>query len=238
MRMGVSQGPSFIVPVTFTGLVVGSKPTYVLVEANFHFLLLFFPAERLFEELKWRNWSLAYGWWALTNDQRALPTLGFGFGKHEQFRCLFKTSKSHQSLRWFWQLQKSEQIVDGWGAIRVRAFHELNFNGPFIWFRATQLRSQSAHGITWLLLLLSSLSSSISLPLSVCNQTTGARGLVPPLVSPCVTPAPLTQITATEPQRNNPWEEIMCAPKAWDRDNDKVFRRFLVLTFAYHNQWK
>lgn len=36
-----------------------------------------------------------------------------------------------------------------------------------------------------------------------------ARGLVPPLGSPCVTPAPLTQITTTEPQRNNPWEEGM-----------------------------
>lgn len=116
---GDSQGLSFIVAVTSIGLVVDSKPPYVLAKANIHFLLLFFPEEKLFEELKWRNWSLTYGWWVLTNDQRALRTLGFDFGKHAQFRCLFKTSKSHQSPKWFWQLQKSGQIAAGWGAIGV-----------------------------------------------------------------------------------------------------------------------
>lgn len=101
-----SQGPSFIIAVISSELVMGSKPTSVPVKANFHFLLLFFPEEKLFEELEWRNWFLAYGWWVLTNDQRVLRTLGFDFGKHAQFRCLFKAFRSHQSLRRLWQLQK------------------------------------------------------------------------------------------------------------------------------------
>lgn len=50
-----SQGPSFVVTVISNELVVGSELTSVLDKANFHFLLLFFPAESLFEELEWRN---------------------------------------------------------------------------------------------------------------------------------------------------------------------------------------
>lgn len=86
------------------------------------------------------------------------------------------------------------------------AFHKLNFNSPFRRFRATQLRSQSAHGMTWLLLLLSSLSSSISVALS-CFQSDSrgsrAGATTGVILRDSVT---LTQITKTQPQRNNPWD--------------------------------
>lgn len=103
------------------------------------------------------------------------------------------------------------------------AFNELNFNSPFRWFRATRLRSPSAHGIIWLLLLLPSLSSSISLPLS-CFQSDnrGSRAGATTGVIPRG-PVLLTQITATEPQRNNSWEELVLCSQSLRQEHWKGF---------------
>lgn len=116
-----------------------------------------------FDELRWRICFLTYGWWVLTNDQRTPHTLGFDFGKRSWFRWLLKISVSIKVTR---ATKKVDKLLIVGEQSGCTTFKELNFNSYFRWFRAIRFRSQTAHGIIWWLLILSTLSSSISLALS------------------------------------------------------------------------